>query len=332
MKVAVVGGGIMGSCTTLSLARRGHTVSCFDMRSPGSSLGRSRIVRQAYPDEFYTQILLKGHQMWTELEEELGEQVYHPVGLLYFGPSNAPDVIATEQSLRSLGVEHSKIGPSDLLLPLLKDDDCGILTPDAGWVAADRVLNGVRKLSENAGATLVHQKVDRDDIIEFDRIVVCAGPWVRDWLNIQVETSLQTYAYIEGTYDGPVWIESGPHMLYGFPTEPGATTFKAGVHTPGTIIDPSEDAREPDDWALEILIDLAQRRFGVADPVVAEAGCCIYTKAANDDFKIAWRDERTLVASPCSGHGFKFGPWMGEFLSDLIEAKQSLADWPRFTP
>lgn len=332
MRIAVVGGGIMGLCTSLSLVRRGLDVTCFDMGAPGSSLGRSRIVRQAYPDAFYTQILLDGHRLWTELEAEIGEKIYHPVGLLYFGDQAAPDVVATQEILAELGVPYQILTNQDLEHPTLNRDEIGILTPDAGWVAADRVLKGVKMLALAEGATFLNQKATMTDLASFDRVIACAGPWVGEWLNLQVETSLQTYAYIRGRFDGPVWIESGPHMLYGFPSEPGATTFKAGVHIPGTMIDPDNPKRQPDGWALDILRDLAWRRFAIKDPVIEEAGCCIYTKTSNDDFRIAWSDDRTLVASPCSGHGFKFGPWMGEFLSDLVEEKQNLVDWPRFAP
>ncbi|MBS1707162.1 MAG: FAD-dependent oxidoreductase, partial [Armatimonadetes bacterium] len=121
----------------------------------------------------------------------------------------------------------------------------------------------------------------------------------------------------------------GDHC-YGFPSEDGSATFKVGYHTPGPATDPDEPGREPQPAAIDAILQRVEARFHEHNPVVVETGVCLYTNAANDDFVIGWLDGKTLVASPCSGHGFKFGPWMGRFLADLVEEKRSIDDWPRW--
>lgn len=336
MKVAVVGAGIHGSCAALELADGGHQVTLFEQFSlghvQGSTVGRSRIVRQHYPDPYWTRILLEGHGLWKGLQQRLGEQIYHECGLLYFGPREDPNMRSGLSGLNDCGVPHKVLrGPHQCGGIELTEGEDGVLTPGAGWVQADRTLRGLHRLCGEAGVEIESPAPIQRIPAEFDRAIVCPGPWVKDWLpDSSFRITKQTYAYIRGEHQGPVWIESGPHSLYGFPNEPGADCFKAGVHEPGRPLDPNEPDRRPDSGDLEILKDLAQRRFGISDPEIVEAGACLYTRTPTEDFRVAWKDGRTLVVSACSGHGFKFGPWLGRFAADAVEGRRDLADWPRF--
>ena len=81
---------------------------------------------------------------------------------------------------------------------------------------------------------------------------------------------------------------------------------------------------------MEAIRDLARRRFGLADPRVTEAKTCLYTWKDNEDFVIGRATAKTVFASPCSGHGFKFGPWVGKYLADLAEHELEPSKYPRF--
>jgi sarcosine oxidase len=56
---------------------------------------------------------------------------------------------------------------------------------------------------------------------------------------------------------------------------------------------------------------------------------CIYTRTPDDHFIIDLhpKDPRIVVASPCSGHGFKFASVIGEMLADLALTQKT--DFPR---
>ena len=54
----------------------------------------------------------------------------------------------------------------------------------------------------------------------------------------------------------------------------------------------------------------------VLDATVINEVTCLYTRTANEDF-ILDRSGPFIIASPCSGHGAKFAPLLGEIITDL---------------
>ena len=344
MKVAIVGAGIHGLCTAKALSQRGHGVTVFEQHRPGnqfgSTAGRSRIVRQAYPDQFYTEILLKGHELWHDLESEAGGPLIHEVGLLFVGQQNGEEVLHELSALENLAVEHEVLTQKDVRKVhshmVLDSDELAVLTKRAGWADVPLVLKSLQRIATSQGAAFVRQRVTNLSELKsqgFDRVVVTAGAWITKFFEVPLTVSLQTFAYVDQAMQGPVWIEGFGDHLYGLPSESGAATAKIGYHTLGPTVDPDNPDREPQPEALAAIRECAARRFGLpdTDEVIKESSCCLYTTAPNEDFKIGWPDDGVLVASPCSGHGFKFGPWMGQLLADILEEKQSLADWPRFS-
>src|SRR5687768_17433772 len=115
MNVGVVGAGIMGASAARFLSKRGHSVTLIEQfelgHAMGSSHGRSRIVRKAYPDPFYTEIMQEGYPMWAELQEDSGREVLHECGLMYFGPANARNVRTMLEGLASLSVQFEVLDP-----------------------------------------------------------------------------------------------------------------------------------------------------------------------------------------------------------------------------
>ena len=109
----VLGLGGFGSAAAYWLSRRagGEVLGLeqFELgHAMGSSHGRSRIVRKAYPDPFYTEIMQEGYPMWAELQSESGREVLHECGLMYFGPADAQNVRTMIAGLTSLSVPYGE--------------------------------------------------------------------------------------------------------------------------------------------------------------------------------------------------------------------------------
>jgi sarcosine oxidase len=126
-------------------------------------------------------------------------------------------------------------------------------------------------------------------------------------------------------------LESAHGIHYGFPSF--GTGFKvAKHHHRDETVDPENYYRivSPEDEAL-IRAAVADHLPG-ADGVLTKARTCLYTVAPDGDFIVDRLPGAAsiIVASPCSGHGFKFAPVIGEILADLAEGLPSRHDISRF--
>lgn len=255
--------------------------------------------------------MTEAYPLWRELEAASGTSLFHEVGMLAFGPADGEYVAGLAAALASQDVPHERLAApeAEKRMPGLRllGGEAGVFVPEAGWVAADAAIQATYRLALAAGVEHVPEAAQTDG---FDRVAICAGPWVRQfWPEAPVKATLQATAHLIADLEGPVWIEDGPDLLYGFPSlGPGA---KIGVHRPGAEVNPDRPERRPPPEMLEAIRGFARRRLGISDPELTAATGCLYTVTPDEGFLFHRLDARTLVISACSGHGFKFGPWIG---------------------
>ena len=94
--------------------------------------------------------------------------------------------------------------------------------------------------------------------------------------------------------------------------------LKAGEHIAGEAASPDE-AGAPDEESVARVSEWVRRWWPGADPHPHRSETCFYTNTPDEHFVLE-RKGRIVVGSPCSGHGFKFAPLIGERLADLALA------------
>ena len=123
----------------------------------------------------------------------------------------------------------------------------------------------------------------------------------------------------------PSFVHRG-RWIYGLAT-PGEGVKVAEHHT-GPVVDPDARSFEPDQAGIERVRRYAAEWLPGLEPEPASVTTCLYTTTPTEDFVVD-RVGPVVVASPCSGHGFKFTPEIGRLLADL--ATGAVPEVERFT-
>jgi sarcosine oxidase len=314
MKATVVGAGINGSAAAWALRRRGAEVTLVDQFAPGhargSSHGRSRIFRLAYPERHWVELAEEALTGWRELEQETGTTLLELYGLVEL----CSDVgVSSLDVLEARGIEHRLLERDDLDLAL-PDGWIALWQPDAGIVRADLALDAFR------GDLAVEQRrVESLDDVDGDVVIVTAGPWAPTLLpDLPVRVTRETVAYF--THRGaplPSIVEldevTRHHAMYAL--HDPLHGLKAGAHHAGAVTDP-DVAGEPDPALVDRIARWVGERFPHIDARPVGAETCIYTTTDDEAF-ILERRGRVVVGSACSGHAFKFAPAIGKRLAEL---------------
>jgi monomeric sarcosine oxidase len=315
--VAVVGAGVMGSATAWALRQRGADVTLYEQfalpHTRGSSHGRTRIFRLAYPEPHWVQLAEEALAGWRELERESRRTLLELHGLVELCSSID---LTSRDALASRGIEQRELGADELHERgvALPDGWAALLQPDGGIVRADHALEAFR-----GGMPVVMRRVRSLDELDADTVVVTAGSWVTELVpDVPVRVTRETVAYFR--LDGPpvpsvVELDeaSRHHAMYAL--HDPVYGLKAGAHHAGHAADPNVE-EQADPALVERVVEWVRERFPGADPEPVVAETCLYTNTEDESFVLE-RDGRVVVGSPCSGHGFKFAPAIGRRLADL---------------
>jgi sarcosine oxidase len=316
MRVAVVGAGVMGCASAWALRERGADVTVHEQfaldHDRGSSHGRTRIFRVAYPEEYWIRFAQEAYAGWQELDPGL----LGMYGLVELSPD--PALLST-RALEETGVPIGLLDEEEVraLGATLPDGWTALYTADAGVVFSERARH---RFLEAAGVEVeTNRRIASTDELDADVVVVTAGSWIRDLVpDLPVTVTRETLAYFK--WDGPprpcivdLSAETRTHAMYSL--HDPVHGLKAGAHHGGSEADPDTEG-EPDPAIVERITSWVRERFPDVDPSPVEAQTCLYTSTADQNFVLERRG-RVVVGSACSGHGFKFAPAIGRRLAEL---------------
>jgi sarcosine oxidase len=323
-EVVVVGAGIMGSAAAYALAREGRDVLLLEQfqvgHEHGSSHGRSRIVRLAYPEVEFVELAKEAFAGWRELERESGAELLELNGLLELVEDQAQ---SSHDALAAAGAEYELLTAEEARQrwPVgVPDGWTALFQPEGGIVRADLALRAFVDGAVAHGARLEENtRVDSLDDLEAQAVIVTAGSWVTKLVpDLPVRATRETVAYFAREGDPlPSVVQLDPetrgHAMYSL--HDPLHGLKAGAHHQGAAVDPDEGG-EADPALVERIAEWVGRTYPDADPQTVAAETCMYTTTADEHF-ILERRERIVIGSACSGHGFKFAPAIGTRLAAL---------------
>lgn len=320
----VVGAGIMGAATARALALRGRDVLLVEQfevgHEHGSSHGRSRIVRLAYPEVEFVQLAREGFAGWRELERESGRALLELSGLLELVDDAAA---GSQAALATAGAEFELVDPRAARARWSIHVPAGwtvLFQPEAGIIRADLAHRALVDSAVVHGARLEeNRRVDSLDAIDAEAVVVTAGPWVTRFApDLPVRVTRETVVYFRRSGEPLPSIvqldaKTRGHALYSLHDPQHG--LKAGAHHAGAVAEPDTPGK-PDPAIISRVAEWVARTYPDVDPEPAAVETCMYTTTPDERFVLERRG-RVVIGSACSGHGFKFAPAIGERLAAI---------------
>lgn len=337
----------MGAPAAHALAARGLKVLALDQFGPAnasaSSWGGNRIFRKAYfEDEKYIPCLFESEKLWRRAERALRSDLLVACGLLIMAKDLAASVganVLANAAKHGVGIEKLSAADIGRRWPQFLPAE-GVFEPGAGFMHVERSIHGFCHLARAAGAELrfpekvleldpvaIRVKTDAGEY-RAEKLVVAGGTWTSSLLPLPMKVEIQK---------APVfWLKPFPgqdslpcfafadegRFVYGFPALEGSV--KIAEYKATRVLRKPEDKpaeAEPAEW--EHVAGFARRYL--PDLRLKKSGVCMYTTTADENFILdalpGYPD--VIVGTGGSGHAFKFAPFIGERLADLVQGNKT---------
>ena len=365
--VIIIGLGAMGSATSMFLSHNGIKVIGFDSYSPphefGSSLGHTRVIREAYHEgTTYVPIVQRAYEIWFEMNENSKVPIIDTYGGLLIGrktgdienalkSANKYDIPIKKMTTDEISQKFSVLNPPKEYIGLLESRGGAVFVENSINHMLNTALNNgsihkynerVVRWSKKSNYYLVETNLGN---YKAEKLVFSSGAWITKLLPtlklpIKIERQVLFWFSPRKNPDKFKSINlpnSGWDLDNGlsFYTMPNLENrgFKVAMHHNGEFVDPDTLIRESNDSDLKMVRDFLEEYIPDGNGELIDSKVCMYTDTPDQDFLIDSHpdDENIIICSPCSGHGFKFTPAIGEICSSLIINNSTKFDLDKFS-
>jgi sarcosine oxidase len=360
--VIVVGLGAMGSAAAAHLARAGYEVLGLDRHEPphpyGSSHGRTRVIRTAYfEDPSYVPWVQRSWELWRELEAATGREIVERTGGLHLGTPEGTQVPGARRALDEHGLAREDLTTDEVRERFPAFDPApgheAVAEEDAGFVQVHPAIEAHLEVAREHGADLAfgrqawgwaekrdHVRVSTHEgpAYRADDVVAAMGPWLpRNVEDLDVGFEVERQVQFVLDPPGPLTAEGGRLPVFTYEPEPGTVFYgihrpdglaKVAIHHGGRAVDPDEVQRIVTDTDEEPVRRLLSSHAPRLDGPVEETMVCLYTNTPDRHFLLDRhpKGRRVVLVSPCSGHGFKVAPAVGEAVEQLVTGRDTELD------
>ena len=301
-------------------------------------------------------LIQRAYELWAELEKQTGRSLLRQTGGLMIGRPESAVVSGAKRSAKEHRLCHEVLAAAEVRrrFPALQptDEMIAVWEPRAGILFPETCIDAHLSLARKRGAELhtaepvVRWQPDGDGVHVFTangeyqagQLVLTAGGWIQELLPdlklpFTVERQIQFWfepknAAIFRPDRCPIhiWEHEPGRYFYGFP-DLGDGVKVAGHHE-GETVNPDRINRDVTPQEVEIMRRIVRKHIPDADGPLRAAVVCMYTNTPDHHFFMDRHPAhlQMLIASPCSGHGFKFSSVIGEVLADLMTNAQSRFD------
>ena len=352
--VIVLGLGAHGSSAVYHLSKKNIKVCGIDRFTPphafGSSHGQSRIIRQAYHESpMYVPLVMEAYKLWNELENISGKNLLLKTGGIILGDENSMIVNGAKLSAETHNVPYDYLNYTEIQreFPVLRptEETVAIVEQNAGILFPEECIKTNLELANKNGATLLFGEIVQSiniknnsvevvtdkNIYETQKLIVSVGAWLNDLLpelklplNIKRQVlfwfkndNKQMQKFIEPKHLPIfIWEYSSPHIFYGFPDL--GNGIKIAPHHEGQPIHPDLLSKEVYENEIKQMKNVLDEYFNV-NATFNFSDVCMYTNTPDEHFIIDYypSNKNVIIASPCSGHGFKFSSAIGKILCEM---------------
>jgi sarcosine oxidase len=358
----------MGSAAAYHAAQAGRRLLGLDRFQPphtfGSSHGLTRIIREAYFEHpLYVPLVQRAYQLWAGLEQKSGRRLLLQTGGVMIGPPQGVLVSGARRSAQEHRLAHEVLSATELRdrFPAFQptEDMVAVWEPRAGILFPELAIETHLALAAQNGAALrFHEPILRwepegegvrvftdANTYHAHRLLLSAGPWMNSLvpgLQLPLSVERQVLCWFEPRSHAKqfepqhcpiyLWEYAPDRFFYGFPNL--GDGVKVAVHHQGRTTQPDTVNREVGESDTEAVREVLLRFLPAAAGRLRSAIVCLYTNTPDEHFIIGPHPahHQVIIASPCSGHGFKFSPVIGEIAAALLEGKEPQFDLNLFKP